>query len=135
MRLAPIVAAALALVALAGEAAAGLELVAPPATAGEEALIRLTDGGSPVAGRPVTATYYPASAVSRVEEIGRTSEAGELRWTPRLAGLVELAAGEVKTTVGVRFASMPGSALAVFLVAALLLWGGVAFGASRMRAS
>lgn len=133
MRLVSAIGAALVVLLLAAEARAGLELEAPPAVEGREVTIRLTDESGPVRGRAVTATYYPGSAVPQVVELGETSAEGEVRWTPRHAGLVELAAGEVKSTVSVRFASMPVSALVVFLVAATLLWGGVALGASRMR--
>jgi len=124
----------LLLLALTVPALAGVELESEPATVGEEATIVVTDDDGPVKGREVTATYYPGSAVKRLEKVGRTDDRGRVAWTPELAGLVELGAGEGNTkTIGVRFDGMPTGALVIFLLASFLLVGGIVFGVRRMN--
>lgn len=92
-----------------------------------------------LAGIEVKAVYYPKSEVAQVRTIGRTNVAGVVRWKPEFAGLVQLVAGQKKaakkTLVSVRYTGLPISGLVVFLVASLILIGGLVFGASRVFAA
>jgi hypothetical protein len=115
-------------------ALAGIELDTEPAVVGNEVTLTvLSQGKQPAADAPVKVTYYPNSEIKRTVEVGRTDERGQLRWTPEHAGLSTIAAGEQTKTIGVRFDGMPLGALVVFLIAGTLLFGGIAFGVSRLR--
>ena len=97
--------------------------------------LTVTDAdGRAVAGAIVTVTYRPNSQTAKRRELPPTDEAGRTQWTAEDPGIVTLAArspdGEslASLNVAVRFGGMPGSGVAVMILAGTLLFGGVVLG-------
>lgn len=97
--------------------------------------LTVTDaGGQPVAGAVVTVTYRPNSQTSKSHDLPPTDAAGRTEWSVEDAGIVTLSAKSVdgeslaSLNVAVRFGGMPGTGIAVMIVAGGLLFGGVLLG-------
>ncbi len=94
----------------------------------------------PLPGALVTARYRPNSQTTFSETLAPTDSAGSVIWTPRDAGIVTLearasAADETPIAtldVAVRFERFPPAGLAIMIFAALLLFGGAAFGMTML---
>lgn len=98
---------------------------------------------TPVVGQPLTltfdapvdtltVTYRPGGVTESAETIPVGGTAAE--WTPREAGVVQVAAGDASQSLSVRYASAPVSGLLVMALAGLVLFGGAAW-AMRMLLS
>jgi len=85
----------------------------------------------PEAAKTVRFTYQPDAPVSSTETLA--VEGGSLTWTPQRPGIVKIEAlgGDASAIAAVdrsvRFDGAPGSGVAIFLVAALVLFGGAAW--------
>jgi len=113
-------------------ARAGIDTTPAVPTEGESTRIAVTDAdGAPVEGAVVQAVYRPQSEVEHVEEVGVTTEAGTLSWTPSGAGVVTLEAvlpaeeGTVSKSIPVRFRGVPWTGLLTLVLAGLILYGSV----------
>lgn len=102
---------------------------------GETQILTVADAdGRPVAGAAVTATYRPNSRTAESRELTPTDASGKTEWTPEDAGIVTLAAISsagmplASVNVAVRFGGMPGSGLAVIVLAGGMLFGGAILG-------
>lgn len=101
--------------------------------------VRVTDeDGNPLAGLAVEAVYRPGSEVSRTESLGTTDESGTVTWTPGAAGLVTLqtAAADgsaISRNLSVRFDGVPLPGLLTFLLAGIILFGGIIRGFRSLR--
>jgi hypothetical protein len=90
--------------------------------------------GRPVAGAVVTVTYRPNSKTARSRQLPPTDESGRTEWPVEDAGIVTLAATSpdgqslASLNVAVRFGGMPGSGIAVMVLAGVLLFGGALLG-------
>lgn len=96
------------------------------------------ESGAPVVDGVVRALYFPNSKVEREVEVGTTDAAGQVEWTPSHPGIAVLSASSDDTSHGsssysVRFDGVPASGLAVFVVAATILLGGLVFGIRRLQ--
>ena len=110
-------------------------------TAGVPVTLQVVSSGVPVGDAPVTVVYRPGSQVEDRVKLGRTANTGEVDWVPKRPGLVRILAElpEAKSApeiihardLGVRFAVVPGSGLAILLGAGVLLFGGVTVGLKR----
>jgi hypothetical protein len=117
-----------------GTALASFSFEPPHPVRGQPVSLRVTGAdGAPLAGVAVTATYYPNSAIAREVPLGTTDASGRLVFEPHHAGLMRLRADEVDAfTTSVRFDGVPLPGVIVFIVAATLLFGGVAFGSRKI---
>jgi hypothetical protein len=112
-----------------------------PFVEGESTTLEITDGdGNRVDGAELKVVYYPGSDVEHRESVGTTNAAGEVEWTPHFAGLARIewslpGADEMSEArvIGVRYQRMPKPALAMFLVALFMLFGGLIIGVTRMK--
>lgn len=114
-------------------------LAAPAALAQIE-----VDPAAPVRGQAVTltfaepadtllVTYRPGAATASTDTLllGGVTTA---EWTPRRAGVVQLAAGEATATESVRFVQTPLAGVSVMVLAGLILFGGAAFSLKALLA-
>lgn len=105
-----------------------------PLRGATETLTVTSADGRPVAGALVTVTYRPNSQTAKKRALAPTDASGHTQWAVEDAGVVTLSAkspsGEslASLNVAVRFGGMPGSGIAVMIVAGGLLFGGVLLG-------
>jgi hypothetical protein len=132
---------ALIVLSFASWAQADVHGATEPFVEGNQTTVTITDGeGRPVEDAQLDIVYYPGSDVEHRESAGATNADGEVEWTPHYAGLARLEwtlpdaekMSEARV-VGVRYQRMPKPALAMFLIATFMLFGGLIVGASRMR--
>lgn len=116
-------------------AAAEIEVGAEYPLRGEPVSVIVTEDGTRIPDARIVVTYRPNSETRYREEL-RVDATGEVEWTPREAGIVQLqamlsekesASAAAEELVAVRFAGFPPSGLAVMLVAGTLLFGGAVF--------
>lgn len=70
--------------------------------------LRVLDAeGAPVPNAEIQAEYYPATELTRMAPACTTDLKGVCEWTPELAGIVRLRAGNSDHAVAVRYASIP----------------------------
>lgn len=109
-------------------ALAAVEVLDEPVIGGEaHTLIVRNEEGVRQAGVDIEGVYYPATEIEEHAILCTTDERGECVWTPRYSGLVRLTALKQSQVIGVRYPSMPVSALLIFLFAGSLLFGGLAW--------
>lgn len=130
---------------LASPALASIEGTAEPFVHGRTStLVVQDDEGKRWPDRAIDVVYYPGADIAERESLGVTDARGEVRWTPRFAGLSRIevldegdspgASSVVESrVVGVRFRRVPAVGLAVFVLACALLFGGLALGVARTR--
>jgi hypothetical protein len=75
----------------------------------------------------VIVTYRPNSLVAKTDTLRQEEPQQLFSWTPKWAGVVSLSTESSSKNVSVRFAGIAWSGIVVMAVAALFLFGGVAF--------
>jgi hypothetical protein len=91
----------------------------------------------------IKATYRPSSTVEEIEELPAPDSDGKVNWMPKHSGIVVLSAAapalgdipEVKLSknLSVRYNGFPPLGLAMFLLAATTLFGGLILVLSRLK--
>lgn len=117
--------------------ATGLEVTVADAypLRGAPVAVSVARDGRPVADAVITARYRPNSQTVHTETLPPTGADGRVTWRPKDAGVVALAVTDpaggpalASTRVAVRFGSFPLSGLLVMVIAAVVLFGGAAWG-------
>lgn len=133
--LAALMPGALLLAAASGSAPEAIALETEAPLLERATALHLERDGRPAAGATVEVTYRANSKTSFHERLGPAGAAGALPWTPRAAGIVQLAAfapGAAEPfatrTVAVGHGHMPASGALVMTLAGLALFGGAVAG-------
>lgn len=125
----------LAVLTTAGAAYAALEIQGLPGVEGRPLTFHLSDEeGHPLPAATIEATYYPATELRSTELACVTDQEGSCSWSPRLAGLVRVSAGKEEQVLAIRYPGIPWTSVAVFMLAGLVLFGGLALSVKVMLA-
>lgn len=103
-------------------AAATITPEAPPVLGEETVLAVLDDDGHPRAGETVRVIHRPGLTAEREFAIGITDGRGRVRWTPQMAGIARIRAGDEPLELRVGWSLAPTS---IPLLLGLLGLGGL----------
>ncbi|HHO52478.1 MAG TPA: hypothetical protein ENK18_16825 [Deltaproteobacteria bacterium] len=111
------------LVSVLAAAHAAITLEAPPVLGEETVVVVLDAEGHPRAGQTVRVVHRRGLAAQREFAVGITDGRGRVRWTPQMAGLARVRAGEEPLDVRIDWTLEPTS---IPLLLGLLSLGGLA---------
>lgn len=112
---------------------AAITLEPPPVVGQQSTIVVLSDEGEPAPGRTVQVMHRPGLAGETEEAIGITDGLGRVRWTPSMAGVSVLQAGEESVPIQVGWAAAPWNTLSWLMLLILASLAGLAYDQSKRR--